>query len=81
VQPGCAAPDHAHCEWMPYQVKSAGIELPVVEVPAPLSDTPETGDNNGVEVPTAETIAPSSEVEKSPVEEGPVGNETAEAAQ
>lgn len=63
VQPGLASPDHSHCEWMPYQVKTAGIELPVVEASAPLSDTPETGDNNGVEVPTAETITPGAEVQ------------------
>lgn len=56
VQPGEAAPDHAHAAWMPYQVKAAGIELPVVEAPAPASDTPEaptteateqTGDQTG----------------------------------
>lgn len=40
VQPGEATPDHAHAAWMPYQVKTAGIELPVVDAPAPLSDTP-----------------------------------------
>lgn len=81
AQPGAAVPDHAHCAWMPYQVKSAGIELPVVEAPAPLSDTPETGDNNGIQVPMAETIAPSSEVEKSPVDENNAGSETAQEAQ
>lgn len=63
VQPGEATPDHAHAAWMPYQVKAAGIELPVVEAPAPASDTPApeteqppvTGDDNsqGGDAPNA----------------------------
>lgn len=78
VQPGEAAPDGgSYAAWMPYQVKAAGIELPVVEASAPASDTPETGDNNGVEVPSADAIAPS-DVQ---TDASPVGSETAQEAQ
>jgi hypothetical protein len=78
AQPGTPVVSHAFCSWMPYQVEAAGIKLPVVEASAPLSDTPETGDNNGVEVPTAETIAPSAEVQTNATD---VGSETAQEAQ
>lgn len=53
VQPGTPKPDHAYCAWMPYQVKAAGIELPVVEAPAPASDTPE-GDSVQTDAPDAD---------------------------
>lgn len=52
VQPGEATPDGApYAAWMPYQVKAAGIELPVVEAPALASDTPETGGDDEVKSP------------------------------
>jgi len=58
VQPGEATPDGApYAAWMPYQVKAAGIELPVVEAPAPASDTPATEEVEATGDTTAVTDA------------------------
>ena len=61
VQPGEDTPDGApYAAWMPYQVKAAGIELPVVEAPAlesdiaPVGSTEPTGDT--VETDAAGTV-------------------------
>ena len=86
IQPGCPVPAHSYCAWMDYQVKAAGIELPVVDVnfvpesgeAGTVSEAPETGDNNGVEVPDAEV--PDAEV-ANPGDESPTGSETAQVAQ
>lgn len=55
VQPGEDTPNHTHATWMPYQVKAAGIELPVVEAPAPASDTPETGEGDETKSPEGDS--------------------------
>lgn len=58
VQPGETTPDGApYAAWMPYQVKAAGIELPVVEAPAPASDTPATEEVEATGDTTAVTDA------------------------
>ncbi|MBU3577496.1 hypothetical protein [Polynucleobacter sp. UK-Kesae-W10] len=80
VQPGEDKPDGgSYASWMPYQVKSAGIELPVVDAPALASDTPET-DDNGDEVVDAEVR--NTDAEQTPDaesgDESPAGSETAE---
>lgn len=87
VQPGDdVMPSGAYAEWMPYQVKTAGITLPVVEAPAPASDTPEAVVDNSKEVQTSNhdeiqgTVPVAQPAEQQVAENNaPVSNVTTEA--